>query len=201
MRWTFASMLLVACLVAQPASAQEIDETLFFPVVARTAGVGETQWVSDLTVHNLNDFAVTVGLQFFPANQANAFSPLFPHRLDLEARETMIVEDVLASIFGYTSDVKGALLVTTEQDFIPGNPEDADIAAITRTYNVGSPEGTFGQTEGSGAFQCLWLDVCEKLTKTQARYRTDQAVIVSLADAVISFGIGFVVKHFFGLEI
>jgi hypothetical protein len=136
----------VAVLVAPHGAAQEISDTQIFPVVARTAGAGGTQWVSDVTIHNLEDHALVVGIQLFPADQANTFNILFPDRFTLAARETRIIEDVLSSVFGYTSNIKGVLVMTVSEDFIPANPEDSDIVAVSRTYNVGSPEGTYGQT-------------------------------------------------------
>ena len=55
-------------------------------------------------------------------------------------------EDVLAELFGYSQDAKGALLVTCAADFGLPNPEDTDLVATTRTYDVSSPVGTYGQT-------------------------------------------------------
>ena len=52
--------LVLASLTAPGVSAQEIAHTQFFPILARTAGVGGTQWVSDLTVHNLTDTEVVI---------------------------------------------------------------------------------------------------------------------------------------------
>ena len=140
------TLALVGLCAALPAAAQQVSDFQFFPIVARTAGAGGTQWVSDLTIYNPHDHELTVGLQFFPADQANVFNPLFPVRVVLEARETVILEDVLHDLFGYATDVKGALLTTSDHDLILANPEDDDFAAVTRTYNVGSPVGTFGQT-------------------------------------------------------
>ncbi len=137
--------VMVLC-AALPAAAQQVSDFQFFPIVARTAGVGGTQWVSDLTIYNPHDHELTVGLQFFPADQANVFNPLFPVRVTLDARETVIFEDVLHDLFLYATDVKGALLTSSDHDLILANPEDDDYAAVTRTYNVGSPLGTFGQT-------------------------------------------------------
>ncbi len=108
--------VVVVCLVlcAGVGYAQEVDGVQFFPVVARTAGVGSSQWVTDLTVNNLLGEAVTVGIQFFPANQANSFDPSFPTRFALGPRQTQVIEDVLATTFGYDSDIKGALVVSVD---------------------------------------------------------------------------------------
>lgn len=133
---------------AVPASAQQIAHTQFFPILARTAGVGGTQWVSDLTIHNMVDEEVVVGMQFLPADTANVFDPSFPNRLTLAARETVAFDDVLNTRFGYDTDITGALVVTVDNQLVPGanNPAGSEILATSRTYNTGDPAGTFGQT-------------------------------------------------------
>jgi len=140
------TLALVGLSVALPAAGQQVSDFQFFPIVARTAGVGGTQWVSDLTMFNPHDYSLVVGLQFFPADQANVFDPLFPTRVTLDARETVILEDVIHGLFGYDTDVKGALITSSDHDLLPANPENDDFAAVTRTYNIGDPAGTFGQT-------------------------------------------------------
>jgi len=132
--------------VALPAASQQVSDFQVFPIVARTAGAGGTQWVSDLTMFNPHDYSLIVGLQFFPADQANTFDFLMPTRMTLDPRETAILEDVLHGVFGYDTDIKGALVASSDHDLIPANPEDDGFAAVTRTYNVGNPLGTFGQT-------------------------------------------------------
>ena len=122
-RITFSAVILAA-LAAAPVAAQEIAHTQFFPILARTAGVGTTQWVTDLTVHNVTDDDLMVGVQFLPADTANVFNPTFPERFPLAANETLLIEDALNGLFGY----------------------DTEILAITRTYNKADPAGTYGQT-------------------------------------------------------
>jgi hypothetical protein len=136
----------IAALNATPAAAQEIAHSQFFPILARTAGAGGTQWVTDLTIHNLTDAQLQVGCQFLEADKANVFNPSFPTRFTLAPRETRIFTDVLNTLFGHTTDIKGAVLVTVDPSLIGANPEGAEVLATTRTYNVGDPAGTFGQT-------------------------------------------------------
>jgi hypothetical protein len=145
---TVFGLALLALSAAAPSSAQEIAHTQFFPILARTAGAGGTQWVSDLTVHNMMDSEVVVGVQFLEADKANLFNPAFPNRFTLAARQTLVVEDALNELFGFETDVKGAVVVTVSNQLLPGagNPEGSEILATTRTYNTGDPAGTFGQT-------------------------------------------------------
>lgn len=136
----------VVLLMSVVAVAQEVDSTMVFPIAARTTGVGTSRWVTDLTVHNLLDQSLVVGLQFFPADQTNSLDLGFPDRITLGRRNTAVLEDVLSSVFGYHNNIKGVLLVTVAPDFIASNPEDAEIVAVTRTYNAADPAGTYGQT-------------------------------------------------------
>jgi len=169
--------VMVLC-AALPAAAQQVSDFQFFPIVARTAGVGGTQWVSDLTIYNPHDYALTVGLQFFPADQANVFNPLFPVRVTLDARETVILEDVLHGLFHYATDVKGALLTSSDHDLILANPEDDDFAAVTRTYNVGSPLGTFGQTVPALDFtyNAAWWPSIATGARNDERFRSNLGI-------------------------
>ncbi len=146
MRRTIAIVSLTVLLVTAPAVAQEALDTHLFPVVARGAGLAGTMWVTDLVVTNPMDAPITVGVQFFPASQDNMFNPLFPNRIQLGSSETTIVEDVLRTMFGYEDDIKGSLVLLADPNYLLGNPEGTVLCAVTRTYNVGSALGTFGQT-------------------------------------------------------
>jgi hypothetical protein len=142
------SAVFFAALAAPPVAAQEIAHTQFFPILARTAGVGTTQWVTDLTIHNVTDDDLMVGVQFLEANTANVFNPTFPDRFPIGANETLLIEDALNELFGYDTDILGALVVTVDPQLMPasGNPEGSEILATTRTYNRADPAGTYGQT-------------------------------------------------------
>lgn len=146
----FFVVAVLVLIVAVSAHSQEMAPTQFFPIVAHTTGAGEppTQWATDLVINNLSAHTVAVGLQFFPAGQANAIDPNFPIRIDLSVRETVLYEDVLSTYFGYDRNITGMLLVTCDPDMMlaSGNQYSDMILATTRTYNVGSPQGTFGQT-------------------------------------------------------
>jgi len=145
--------VLVLAIVA-PGAAQMVSETQFFPVVAHTAGAGDppTSWRSDLTVHNVMDDPLTVGVMYFPSGGANPMEEI----LTLQGRETRTVEDVVATLFGITANSKGSLLLQCDESIYPSNPDGSMMLATTRTYNVGSEVGTFGTAvptvQFSGAF-------------------------------------------------
>ena len=82
---TVFGLAMLALLAAMPVSAQEIAHTQFFPILARTSGAGGTQWVSDLTVHNVEEADLEVGIQFLEADQANIFYPCVPDRFPIAA--------------------------------------------------------------------------------------------------------------------
>ena len=141
------SLVVAAILaIALPAAGQEAFSIQFFPVVARGPGLAGTQWVTDLTIHNPMDESVTVGMQFFMSNEDNLFNPLFPDSVTIPPGETVIMEDVLQTTFGYTDAVKGGMALVSDPNYLIGNPEGTKVVAVTRTYNVGGAEGTFGQT-------------------------------------------------------
>lgn len=164
--------ILLTCVVIAASAGAQIDaqehsSTLVFPVVARTTGVGTSRWVSDLTVNNLIDQGVTVGIQFFPENQANSLDPTFPDRIQLGPRETAVIEDILMTEFGYSTNIKGMLVVTVDPDLVQGNPQGSIIAGVTRTYNAADPAGTYGQTVSSSE---AYASTTTPLVATGARF-------------------------------
>ncbi len=139
------TMVLVLGVVALGA-AQIVNETQFFPVVAHTAGAGNppTSWRSDLTVHNVMDDELTVGVMYLPSGQASAKDQEHAETLTLQARETRTIEDLVATLFGITKNSKGSLLLECDDSIYPSNPGGSVMLATTRTYNVGSEVGTYG---------------------------------------------------------
>ena len=146
-------MRLKVCLIAvlvfgivAPGAAQIVNETQFFPVVAHTSGAGNppTSWRSDLTVHNVMNAELTVGVMLFRSGQLTAWDGTYTVTLTLQARETRTVEDVVATLFGINSNSKGSLLLECDDSTFPSNPQDSRMLATTRTYNIGSEVGTFG---------------------------------------------------------
>jgi hypothetical protein len=87
---------------------------------------------------------VTVGLAFFPEGQANQFDNTFSVTREVPAGQSLLLEDVLGSAFGYTGNVKGTLLVSASPETFPGNPEEAAILVSSTTYNTGDPRGNYG---------------------------------------------------------
>ena len=110
------TMVLVLA-VAVPGAAQLVNETQFFPVVAHTAGAGDppTSWRSDLTVHNVMDAQLTVGVMYFESGNLQPWDGTYDVTLVLQSRETQTVEDVVATLFGITANSKGSLLLECDE--------------------------------------------------------------------------------------
>ena len=146
MRLKVCLTTVLALSVVVPGAAQMVNETQFFPVVAHTAGAGNppTSWRTDLTVHNVMDAELTVGVMFFQSGKLTEWDGTYTVTLTLGARETQTVEDVVATLFGITANSKGSLLLECDDSICPSNPDGAVMLATTRTYNVGSEVGTFG---------------------------------------------------------
>lgn len=146
MQRTFVALALSAAL-ASPAAAQ-LAENHLVQVVAHTQGSGTppTFWRSDVAVFNPNLATVAVGFAFFPEATANTPITSFPtsHRRVLEIGESVLLEDILRTMFGYTNNIKGALIVSSSRNFFPDNPDDAPVLVSSRTYTANDAGGTFG---------------------------------------------------------
>ena len=143
-----------------PGAAQMVNETQFFPVVAHTSGAGDppTSWRSDLTVHNVMDAELTVGIMYFRSGQIPEWDGTYAVTLTLQARETRTVEDVVATLFGITANSKGSLLLECDDSIFPSNPDGSVMLVTTRTYNVGSEVGTFGTAVPTVQFADAFLN-------------------------------------------
>jgi hypothetical protein len=144
-------VLSCALCLALTAGAQVISDVHFFPGAARLAGEPPSQWVSDVSVANLMETPVEIGFLFLPEKTEHGmFDIVFEeeYRYQLEPRETRLFQDVLGTVYGFTRDIKGGLLVTCDPEMLGGSPseEDINILATMRTYDVSSPVGTYGQT-------------------------------------------------------
>jgi len=161
-----------------------VTETQFFPVVAHTGGAGDppTSWRSDLTVHNVMDADLTVGVMYFPSGQANPLEETDEEILTLQARETRTVEDIVATLFGITSNSKGSLLLQCDDSIFPSNPEDSMMLATTRTYNVGSELGTFGTAVQTVQFSGAFLNAGQSVSlitgvRNDGDYRSNLGIV------------------------
>jgi hypothetical protein len=174
----------LALAVVNPSVAQMVNETQFFPVVAHTTGAGDppTTWRSDLTVHNVMDAELTVGVMFFESGNITEWDETYTVTLTLQARETRTVEDVVATLFGITRKSKGSLLLECDDSIFPSNPENSVMLATTRTYNVGSEVGTFGTAVPTVQFSDSFLNVGQSASvitgvSNDANFRSNLGIV------------------------
>jgi hypothetical protein len=184
-------MRLKVCLIAvlafgivAPVAAQIVNETQFFPVVAHTSGAGDppTSWRSDLTVHNVMNAELTVGVMFFRSGQLTAWDGTYTVTLTLQARETRTVEDVVATLFGINSNSKGSLLLECDDSIFPSNPQDSRMLATTRTYNIGSEVGTFGTSVPAVQYSDAFLNGGQSVSvitgvRNDTNYRSNLGIV------------------------
>ena len=184
-------MRLKVCLIAvlafgivAPVAAQIVNEMQFFPVVAHPSGAGDppTSWRSDLTVHNVMNAELTVGVMFFRSGQLTAWDGTYTVTLTLQARETRTVEDVVATLFGINSNSKGSLLLECDDSIFPSNPQDSRMLATTRTYNIGSEVGTFGTSVPAVQYSDAFLNGGQSVSvitgvRNDTNYRSNLGIV------------------------
>jgi hypothetical protein len=100
------------------------------PAVARIDGVGDTAWVSDVTLANPHATPVEIELTYLARDRDNIQAPTFD--LVVGPGQSMNLEDVVQGTFGTSGS--GALLVQAQRP----------VVVVSRTFND-TPEGTFGQ--------------------------------------------------------
>ena len=142
---TTIHVALAVLLLAAPASAQFISDVMIIPVVAHTDGLNGTVWVTDLTIFNPMDYAVTVGIQFQPADRPLTPADFYRSTTVLGPGETTLIEDLLPTWYGLPGDLKGWILLITRPPYLP-NSYGTRVHASARIYNTGGGDGTYGQT-------------------------------------------------------
>jgi hypothetical protein len=111
--------------------AQSGGEPLWITASAHAEGVGGTQWVTDLEVHNPENEQATVTVSLLPRNRANPNPETQTFTVD--PGESRRLADVLESLFAFT----GAAALRVES-------QGAAVLVSSRTYND-SASGTYGQ--------------------------------------------------------
>jgi hypothetical protein len=182
MKVCLVEVLILAVAVA--GLAQMVNETQFFPVVAHTAGAGDppTSWRTDLTVYNPMDGEITVGVMYFQSGGAKSLKQGHEETLTLQPQETRTIEDVVANLFGITTNSKGSLLLQCDEDTHSSNPDGSVMLATTRTYNVGSAVGTFGTSVPTVQFSDAFLNGGQSVSlitgvRNDSDYRSNLGIV------------------------
>jgi hypothetical protein len=140
-----ASITVLALLVVASASAQMPADIAVYPVVAHTAGLNNTEWVTDVTIFNPMDYEISVGVQFHVADRANYLQTFHRHTEVIGPGCTVTFEDILPSLYGIDGDMKGWLALVAKPGWLP-NPLGTVFHSAVRIYNTGGTDGTYGQS-------------------------------------------------------
>ena len=109
-----------------------LKQRLVLPAVGRTRGAFDSNWVTDVVIHNPVSGPQKVDIRFAPSGAPATTAQSAVRSVTLEANETRLIEDVLDSLFGIASGT-GALFIEPE----------AGISMTSRTYSK-SATGTYG---------------------------------------------------------
>jgi minor extracellular serine protease Vpr len=115
--------------------APESAEDLVVGETAHVHGKNGTFFLSDLSVSNTSDGPRTVAISLLP--NALSGTPLSPTPITLAAGQTLVVSDVLQTLFGLTGDSAAGLRIH------PQTP--AALTAAARTFTANDAPGGTGQ--------------------------------------------------------
>lgn len=134
-----ALLLATALTLAGAAKADHYADFYVIPAAAHAPGANNTNFATDVAIHNFQALPLTVELVFVEAGEANMNNvfPLTGSTVDgsvtISGMGSVLLRDVLA---GYPAgNVTGAILIGA----------DAPFAVSSRTYN-NSAAGTYGQS-------------------------------------------------------
>ncbi len=148
------TLIALLLLVAGLSQAQLASPVHVIPVVAKAAGLGGTDWRSNLSISNLATNATDVGINFYREETSNSLSMTFDKVVTLQGGETLLVEDVIGTWFPAEGNTKGALLIVA-LDAMKASDQDPLLAVSSRTFNAANPNATYGQTVPAAQFALL----------------------------------------------
>lgn len=144
----------------------------FVPTCAHAAGVGTTQWQSDLVLHNPNPTSASVNLYLLKRDLDN--QSVRGKTASVGAGASLRLADVVLGTFGESS-AAGAMLVGSTQPLL----------VSSRTFNT-APAGTFGQyVEGFAASRAVAGTAPVRLVQLtrNSGYRTNIGFVNATATA------------------
>lgn len=126
------AILTLGLLTPGPLLALNPGTDIFVPAAARGSGAGDSTWVTDLYVYNPGTAQVTVDIYWLPRSTDN--SEATPETFTVNGGETMILDDVIQTVFGAASAGGAFRIVATDT-----------IMVNARIYNQAASGDTFGQ--------------------------------------------------------
>ena len=177
-RWQGSPPLQPGPLAVAHTKATTIDNAMYIPAAAHAAGALNTNWRTDVQLHNPGTVQARVNIDMLIRDQANA-SPQ-TRTFIINAGTSKRLEDLLASSFSF--DGAAALRITILE---------GEVIATSRTYNLTSG-GTFGQfaatIHGSQAFVTGERALLMQLThdaSTTSGFRTNVGMVNLSAQTII----------------
>ena len=143
MRKTILAAMISAALVAPAAFAAHFADLYILPVAARTTGLGNTPFRTDVSLQNFQTVPITVSFLFIQGgegnreNITNLQSNVLPNgSVTIPALGSVILTDVLDGFTGAGANPFGAIMVSSDRAF----------AVSSRAYSPLPAGGTYGQT-------------------------------------------------------
>jgi len=138
---TLVTTLVLVALTAPAVLGLNPDDELWIPAAARGQGVAGSFWTTDLYVMNLGQEAVAVDLTWLERAADNSDAASMP--FTIAAGETLVLEDVVSTVFGQEAAV-GAIHIEVEEEEGKQAEEETLLVANARIYSVDEGE-TYGQ--------------------------------------------------------
>ncbi|HPR63550.1 MAG TPA: hypothetical protein PK014_04955 [Thermoanaerobaculia bacterium] len=131
--------LLALSIVSTAFGVFRTAEAVIVPAAARTAGAGGTNWQTDITIYNPNNFDVYLTLWYIPSGLTGGYQELALTD-PLGAGESTTISDII----GYFAESGSGALFIWGQD---AGDFDADIIATSRTWtpDPGDASKAYGQ--------------------------------------------------------
>lgn len=183
-------VLVVAVLVAAAVQAREMTWSYVVPAVANKEGALGTDWHTDLTIYNPQDYNLPLVIQFLQAGRDNSSGVPTIDNFEIFPWETLSLWDVLGPDGFDRRGQTGSLLVFVDDLKRTCTGHECDIAVFARTYTLspGGGAGEFGQAI-PGCPTTLGLDRSVIAFMPQLMddkdFRTN-AGVVSLTNAVVT---------------
>ena len=140
-------VLVVAVLMATVVQARELTWSYVVPAVANKEGVLGTDWHTDLTIYNPQDYNLPLVIQFLQAGRDNSSGVPTIDNFEILPWETLSFWDVLGPDGFDKRGQTGSLLVFVDDLKRTCTGHECDIAVFARTYtlNPSGGAGEFGQ--------------------------------------------------------
>ena len=123
---------LMAAAILTLTAGLALGADLVIPVAGSLEGANNSQWQSEITLHNVGSTPLVVSLEYHDKDGAAGTS-----QVTVPARGTVSLSDVVKTSFNKTGN--GAILLDTDDAML------AKLAVTSRTFNVAAEGAEFGQ--------------------------------------------------------